>query len=148
MSKPIDFATTLAAVTQTHQVFMAHVLGPYELTQLQYHVLGTLAERDYPITISQFATRIGMEQPAATKIVRKFLLRELVNVTPSSVDKRIKFVALTPQGRALEFKIQEDMRPAYEQMMNDLGNGASEWLMRDLSRLNSHINSFLEHAAA
>ena len=41
-----------------------------------------------------------MEQPAATKIVRKFLLRELVNVTPSSVDKRIKFVALTPQGRA------------------------------------------------
>lgn len=148
MSKPNDFAATLGAITQTHQAFMARILGPFHLTLLQYHVLKTLAERDYPISISQLAMRIGMEQPAATKIIRKFSQSGWAFVKPSAADKRIKFVALTPEGRALDFQIEQHVRPAYEEMMKDLGNGASEWLMRDLARLNVQISSYLEKAAA
>lgn len=144
MSKPIDLAQTLSAITMTHQSLLGRVLTPFQLTHLQYSVLCTLVGRDYPITITKLTERMGIEQPATTKIIRKFAQMGLVHVETSQADKRIKFVQATPQGRKVHLEIERAMQPAYEHLVNDLGNGASEWLMRDLSRLNSRIGDYLE----
>ena len=110
--------TTTKTKTQLAADVMAHVLRlkkehlrssgaalrPYDLTAQQVWLLAELPERD-GVPIGVLAEAMQCHGSNVTGMVDRLEARGLVARQPSTADRRVKFVALTDEGRALRGEV-------------------------------------------
>ena len=65
----------------------------------KYSVLQILANADNPVTPSEIARRMIKERHDITTLIRRMKRDGLVDVTPSTTDKRSVIITLTDKGR-------------------------------------------------
>lgn len=75
------------------------LLKSLDITYPQYLVMMAMWEQDKQ-TISQLVEKCRIDAGALTLILQKLSQKDFVEITPSSHDKRVKVVALTPKGHA------------------------------------------------
>jgi DNA-binding MarR family transcriptional regulator len=103
-------------------------LRPYDLTAQQVWLLAELPERD-GLPIGALADLMQCHGSNVTGLVDRLEARGLVSRQASTADRRVKYVELTDQGRALRGEAIAIARRPPRVLLERLGT-------RDLDRLN------------
>jgi DNA-binding MarR family transcriptional regulator len=85
--------------------------APADITPSQLSALAVVV-RDSRLTLSQLAEAERVQPPSMTRIVESLLQRRLITRTPSDEDRRVAWVAPTPEGIALIAAVRKQ-RDAY-----------------------------------
>lgn len=117
-------------------------LGPVfeksKITPQQWSVLSALADEDAPITLVALSRRLGVTKQNMTGMIARLEQLGLAERNDDPSDLRSSRVALTRRGRS----VVEKVRPAYQQWLASLGDGAlSE---RELQSLTRNVARLLE----
>ena len=96
----------LLRLTRLYTSRLGPITQKYDLTVDQFFVLLRLADAQNPISISELSEHAFVQQPAVTKMMPKFLQRNLVSALKPNQDRRKTMVAITGEGRALLGEIQ------------------------------------------
>src|SRR5437764_4564025 len=75
-------------------------LRAYGLTLSQRDVLLALYEEG-PLDQSALRDRLGLEQSSVSRLVDGLVRRDLVELEPGNLDRRVRLATLTPTGRDL-----------------------------------------------
>ncbi len=125
--------TWLSIVTQLYNTRMQKLLSHFDVTLTQFAVLNYLARHQgQQATISSIAAAIEVNQPGATKIVKKFTDLGYVEVTRDANDARKRFVAITGKGLAFIGEVMQSMGPDFSQWFTD-------WDPEDLAQFIGHL---------
>lgn len=84
----------------------AKVLQPYEITPVQFAVLGLLWESD-GLTQHEIAARLGKDRPNVTRILEKIEAKALITRQRAPNDRRATQVFLSKRGKAIQPDLQE-----------------------------------------
>jgi DNA-binding MarR family transcriptional regulator len=93
-------------------------LRPYDLTSQQLWLLSRLVDDGVPI--GSLAEALQCHSSNVTGMVDRLEARGLVVRKPDPTDRRVKLVALTPQGRELRGKLLEIARRPPEALVDHL----------------------------
>ena len=75
-------------------------LRPVDLNNGQFSLMAMLAAKD-DWTMQSLADALGLDQSSLSAAVKPLMRRELIQVTASAEDRRVRTLGLTPTGRAL-----------------------------------------------
>ncbi len=95
-------------VLQSQKPWLAERLAEYDLTIFLGHTMHTIAEAG-EMTMSEIAGALFCDASNATGLVDRLVARGLAERRPSEHDRRAKVVRLTPAGRRLEKRIDDQM---------------------------------------
>ena len=117
-------------------------LGPVfersKITPQQWSVLSALASEDGPVTLVTLSRRLGVTKQNMTGMIARLEQLGLAERNDDPADLRSSRVALTRRGRGTVEKV----RPAYEEWLASLGDGAlSE---RELQTLTRNVERLIE----
>ncbi len=94
-------------------------LRPYDLTTQQVWLLSRLTQ-DEGVPIGTLAETLQCHSSNVTGMVDRLEARGLVVRLPDATDRRVKLVALTPEGRALRGKLLDIARRPPEALVERL----------------------------
>jgi len=109
-------------------------LRPYDLTTQQLWLLSRLAD-DAGVPIGTLAEALQCHSSNVTGMVDRLETRGLVVRQPDATDRRVKLVALTPEGRALRGKLLEIARRPPEALVDRLDSEQLETLNELLAKV-------------
>jgi MarR family transcriptional regulator, organic hydroperoxide resistance regulator len=84
------------------------VASEFELSPAQCHVLH-LIEPDQPVPMGRIAAALACDASNVTGLIDRLESRGLVRRQPSSQDRRVKVLVLTPEGARLRSTVIERM---------------------------------------
>jgi MarR family transcriptional regulator for hemolysin len=88
----------------------AELLKPFDLSTMEWVVLGSLSEMHDGLTHTQIAELVGVETPFATNLVTALEEKKLVKRKLNPKDKRYKIVMLVPSARSTVATIEKQLR--------------------------------------
>lgn len=88
----------------------ATALVPYKMTSTEWAFLGMISEYPNGVRSLVLADILGVEAPFITALVSKFKKKGIVYVIKNDEDKRVKPIALTPEGHRLAKEIESVLR--------------------------------------
>lgn len=107
-------AHQLGIATQLHNTRMSKLLDKFEITYPQFSILMHMMQpQNANQTITQIASAVEVNQPAVTKIVKKFENMGLVTTTKTDGDSRRKAVKLTQSGADFIGRVQAHLLPDF-----------------------------------
>lgn len=109
------------------------VAAEFELSPAQCHVLH-LIEPDQPVPMGRIAERLACDASNVTGLIDRLESRGLLRRQPSTEDRRIKVLVLTPAGTRLRATLMEKMTEPPE-IIGRLSVGEQRVLVRILKRL-------------
>jgi DNA-binding MarR family transcriptional regulator len=124
----------LSTARGLHAVNMTRALRPVGISQLEWRVLATLAERDGR-SIGDLATATTIERANLGRLVERMAKAGLLERRPAPADRRVMLVFSTAKGRALHQKAIPFVRRAYEHALEGLSPEERATLMDLLRRL-------------
>lgn len=89
-------------IRRLHQIHISLFLeetARFDITPVQYSLMSALIEHPAMDQVS-LAAQIGLDRTSVAEVLARLAARGLVKRTPSSADRRVKLVTLTPKGRA------------------------------------------------
>ena len=103
-----------------------------------------------PLTVSQAAQRVGISQPAITRIMQGLERRGHVTVLPDATDRRSRSIGLTPHGHAAMTVVQARVWTRLGPVVDELCGGASDRLLADIAMVEAGLaqRSMLSRAEA
>ena len=104
-------------------------MGVLELTITQIKLLHQLEGAAGELTLKQAAERVPVSLPAASRTVDDLVRRGMVHRHEDDVDRRMKRIALTDEGRTVIRKLNAAQLSGVEQFTQTLNDGE-----RDCSR--------------
>lgn len=121
--KPLheDIAHLLRRANQYSQVLSRKVLGPYNITPIQYAVLRGLDELG-PTIQRRLALHVGLEPSNLHEMLKRLSNRKLISISFNTVSNRRDFLNLTKKGS----KLLDELIPLFVKHNNDLMNLLSE----------------------
>jgi len=108
-------------------------LRRYDLTTQQVWLLAELPDRE-GVPIGSLAEVLHCHGSNVTGMVDRLEARGLVVRQPSSTDRRVKFVALTPAGSALRDKVIELARQPVRALLDQLSDDQLDTLSELLAK--------------
>jgi len=137
-SKQQTAADVMASVIRLNKERLrenAERLRRYDLTTQQVWLLAELPEGEHGgVPIGSLAEALHCHGSNITGMVDRLEARGLVARQPSSTDRRVKFVALTPAGSALRDKVIELARQPVRALLDQLSDDQLETLSELLAR--------------
>ena len=97
------------------------LLRPYDLSSLDWAVLGLLFDHEKGFKLSELAKLLGIEAPFASIMIDVLEKKKLVKRIVHPDDRRAKIIILTSQGKKIVPIIEKDLR----EHTKDLIHGAS-----------------------
>lgn len=97
------------------------VLSRYEVGRSEWRVLAVLEELG-ELTVADLTAAALSPQPTVTHAVRRLVDRGLVVRTPGTVDKRQRFISITPSGSKLAKALISEARALEEQALAEAGD--------------------------
>ena len=117
----------------SHRADLPTVASQFELSPAQCHVLH-LIEPGQPIPMGRLAEALACDASNVTGLVDRLESRGLVRRQPSSEDRRIKVLELTPAGARLRLSVLERMTKPPDSLTR-LSAEEQQALVRILKRL-------------
>jgi DNA-binding MarR family transcriptional regulator len=111
-------------VTALWQRWVADVLRPLELTQVQYALLASLlwlASKGEEVTQSRLATHAKLDVMMTSQVLRALEARGLLERRPHPTDTRAKALRLTTAGRGLTTRAIPAVETADAKFFSSLG---------------------------
>lgn len=132
-----ECATWLSIVSQLYSAQMSSLLEPHGLTEGQFGILNHIARQppDGRNRVSDIAAAVQVEQPAVTKALAKFQNMGLVELRPSTTDKRSKTVVATAKTGQLLGTIYQDIGPELHKTFSVIDPGNIEAFIKQLKQL-------------
>jgi DNA-binding MarR family transcriptional regulator len=127
--------------TKAYRALKAHtttVLKPFQLSTVEWALLGILHEQQAGIRSMDVADLLGVEQPFITVLLKKLSDRELVHIEPHASDRRVKLVTLTPSGRDFVVTTEEVVLAGMKPLLGKLKSP-------DIATYLTVLQSFAEH---
>lgn len=141
-----DLGTLIGIATHMFHAQVARALAPHDLTWPQFSLLMHLSRKGGAQRVSDLAAAVDLTQPAATKIVQKFTGLGWVAAEADRSDGRNRPIRLTATGHEVLTRVQTDLAPLMEALLDgwpaqdraDLGQVLGR-LIRSLDRLKTPI---------
>ena len=132
-----ECSTWLSIVSKLFGTRMGVLLEPHGLTPGQFSILHHITRQQLEggSRVSEIAAAVEVEQPAVTKTLAKFQNMGLIEMTPSTTDKRAKVVKARPEAGQLLGKIYQDIGPDLFQVFNVLDVKEIETFAQQLKTL-------------
>ncbi len=108
---------------------MSRLFREHGLTLSRFNVLRSLALAERPLTCSEIAQRMIQVVPAITGLVDQLEKHGLVARTRCTEDRRVVYVAITPQGRKLSDETLEPLQQLEKQMLKKLNRSEIHTLL-------------------
>lgn len=92
-------------------------------------VIGRLGNGNRAVKVSDIGDELGVQRPGVTRTVREMEEKGLVMKTPSEDDGRVTFIEITPSGRELSKKYNEEVFLAITSALPSLSDADVETLI-------------------
>lgn len=96
-------------------------LNDFGIARSEWRVLAVLNESDQ-LSILDLTEASLSPQPTVTHAVKRLAKRGFVASTPGKLDKRKRFISITPSGRALTTKLVAEARLQETKALSEAGN--------------------------
>ncbi|CAK1241613.1 MarR family transcriptional regulator [Fructobacillus evanidus] len=123
----------LPTIFFAYQEFASLVdLSQYDLTQNQHRMLFIISSLE-DVNIKKILVLIGISKQAANVAIRDLMEKGLVTEHRSTVDKRVKYLQLTPEGIDLNDQINLEQKRLLDRYFDE-ANGDWEKAMTKLAQ--------------
>ena len=95
-----------AKVYRIVKIFTNEKLSSYNLTTIEWALMGLLNDNSKGLRPSVLAEMLGVESPFVTLLIRRLHKLELVDIKKDTQDNRVKMVCLTKKGINLVPRIE------------------------------------------
>ncbi|MCW8890004.1 MAG: MarR family transcriptional regulator [Sedimenticola sp.] len=127
----------LRAAAQFKHAF-AKELKPYEITPVQFAVLGLLWESN-GLTQHEIAARLGKDRPNVTRILEKIEAKSLITRQQATNDRRATHVFLSKRGQAMKPELENTAMTFRDRAYEGLTDSERTQLNRLLTRLMENL---------
>lgn len=110
------------------------VLRAHDITMWGYVVLLALDETSMR-TQAALAAAIGADKTRIIRDLDELQQRGLIERTPDPDDRRVRLLAITPDGRAMKNRIQKQIQRGEERWLGDLTADERRTFLRVLEKL-------------
>ncbi len=126
--KPFDSpeqeaSLSIARTADRFGICFARLFREYGLTPSQYNVLRILRGEGKPLPILEVADRMLAAVPGITGLIDRLEGMGLVARDRSTEDRRVVFVAITPQGLDLLGKLDEPVSALHKRLLGHMSPG-------------------------
>ncbi len=134
------FFTEIGILDQLANAELMRGLGP-DMNPSEFRVLTHFVRRDHAVTPTHLARAFQMAKPSMTAILAKLERKGFVTIRPSAKDKRRKFVAPTPEGRAAHASALSRIAPLMAERLAGIDVSALSEILPVLSDLRAHLDA-------
>ena len=96
------------------------VLAPFGISTIEWALLGLLADTK-GLRMKQLADELGVEAPFVTTMVQQLQKKLLVHLELNELDKRVKTLALTNEGKRFVTETEPQVRSAMRPIIQGAG---------------------------
>ena len=125
------------------QIRFARLFRKFDLTPQQYNVLRILRGEGRPLPILEIAARMITVVPGITGLVDRLELASLVERKRCDQDRRVIYVAITPEALQLLGRIDQPLLEMHKQVLGHLTREE----LATLTRLLERARQFASNAA-
>ena len=130
------------ATKQLHQSLM-----PFDINPLQFGIMNICAQNGAS-TITQMGQYLAFDTSAISRHAERLCVRDLLNRTHSTEDRRVAFLELTDEGKALFDQLQEAATVGQEELLSAITEGERTTLVGISRKLVESIEQRQRAAAA
>jgi DNA-binding MarR family transcriptional regulator len=130
-----EAALNIARTADRLGICFARLFREFGLTPSQYNVLRILRGEGQPLPILEVSDRLIASVPGITGLIDRLEGMGLVARQRSTEDRRVVFVAITPQGLDLLGKLDEPVAALHKRLMGHLTQAESKELSRLLEKV-------------
>ena len=87
-----------------------HALKPYNISTIEWALLGMLSEKKEGLTFGEIAKQLGVEAPFVTELLGKLEQKKLVTLVYSELDRRSKKAFISKDGMKLVSTVEKELR--------------------------------------
>jgi DNA-binding MarR family transcriptional regulator len=136
--RPFDSAAQEAALNLLRtsdqlQIRFTRLFRGHGVTPAQYNILRILRGEGKPLPILEIASRTVTVVPGITGLIDRLEQAKLVERIRCEQDRRVVYVAVTPQGMDILAALDEPVLELHQQLLGHLGQ-------RDLRELNQLLD--------
>ncbi|MFC3532921.1 MarR family winged helix-turn-helix transcriptional regulator [Vogesella facilis] len=102
------FARALHNTARSWRLAVDRRLKDLGIGQAGWMAIATIAKASEPLSQSELASRLGVENPTVVAMVDRLVKAGLLLRQPSPNDRRIKLLALTAQGEQLYLRVRTE----------------------------------------
>jgi len=124
----------LLRTSDRFQTSMTRLFRKYGLTPSQYNVLRILRGEGKPLPCLEIADRLIAAVPGITGLLDRLEAAGLISRERSSDDRRVVFVAITPQGLELLGRLDEPLEDQHKRLIGHLSRAELTQLSRLLEK--------------
>jgi DNA-binding MarR family transcriptional regulator len=136
-----EAALNIARTADRFGICFARLFREYGLTPSQYNVLRILRGEGKPLPILEVSDRLIASVPGITGLIDRLEGIGLVARERSIEDRRVVFVAITPQGLDLLGKLDEPVAALHKRLMGHLSPAELKALTRLLEKARQPLDA-------
>lgn len=114
------FSAALHNTTRAWRQAIDRRLKDLGVSQAGWVTIATIAKSAMPLSQTELANRLGIEDPSVVSMLDRLVKAGLVIRIPSETDRRVKYVALTQDGDALYAKVRTVADEFRKEMLGDI----------------------------
>lgn len=125
-----------ARAYRTLRLFMIHQLKKYDLTMMEWVLLGLVANsQKSEYSMSDLADILDVGLPLVTNMVDRVASFGYIDRKVSSGDKRLKYIIITKKGLKLAKKIEQELRQNMKLWLSDINRQELEGYVKTMTML-------------
>lgn len=113
------FSAALHGAARAWRLALDRRLKDLGVGQAGWMAIATIAKAGEPLSQTELAYRLGVEDPSVVTLVDRLMKAELVERIPSESDRRVKLVVLTDAGAALYKRVRKEADRFRAAMLSD-----------------------------
>lgn len=140
-----DLYDALSNLVRVYQFRDRDRICCYDVSVTQCYALEGLVHRG-GMTLNELAAHLFLDKSTASRVVDALERKGYVARTPHPKDRRAVLLEATPNGRALESRIREEILAEEQQLLADFPHEVRRAMTELLARLGRAANSRVEAA--
>lgn len=111
-----------------------------EISLVQSHILYDVKRLNNP-SMQQVAEGLGIDITTFSRQIKTLEKKGLIERTPDLTDRRVNILSLTPEGQAVEKRIDDRMKAFIEKILAQLTEFEREMVIKSIQLLNKAIKN-------
>ncbi|MBA4492957.1 MarR family winged helix-turn-helix transcriptional regulator [Paenactinomyces guangxiensis] len=111
-------------------------VGDHDISLVQSHILYEIDRQHHP-SMQQIADTLGIDITTFSRQIQSLVKMNLVKKTPSSEDRRVSILSLTPGGKDAAAAIDKKMNAYLNEVFSHMSDFEKEIVVRSIRLLNS-----------
>lgn len=113
-------------------------IGNVDISLIQSHILYEIDHREKP-SMQEIAETLGVDVTTFSRQIQTLSKMELLKKVQSSTDKRVYYLQLTIQGKAVAASIDTQMNQYLEDVFSNMNDFERETVLRSIRLLNESM---------